>query len=146
MLALRSNDRALTRWSDDFDRLFGRFVRGLDAFPEVAKFAPALDVREHDEKYEVLVELPGVDMKDIDITVDGNTLMVTGQKQESKEHKDQRYCYNERSYGSFRRVLSLPENVKEEDIKAQICKGVLSITLPKSQKATPRKITVSETN
>lgn len=145
MLALRNNNKGLTRWGDDFDRLFGRFMRGLDTFPDVSKFAPAIDVTEHDDRYDVLVELPGVDMKDIDITVHGNTLTVSGEKRETKETKEDKYSYSERYYGSFRRDLTLPDNIKEEDIKAEICKGVLNITLPKSEKATPRKITVKET-
>lgn len=143
MLALRNN-KGLTRWGDDFDRLFGRFMRGLDTFPDTANFAPAIDVSEEDDRYEVLAELPGVSMKDIDITVHGNTLTISGEKKEVKERKQDKYNYTERFYGSFRRDLTLPENIKVDDIKAEVRDGVLKVCLPKTEKAVPRKIEVKE--
>jgi HSP20 family protein len=145
MLALRNNNnRSMSRWGDDFDRLFGRFVRGLDTFDDVRRFAPAIDIAEHDDKFEVLAELPGVGMKDIDITVNGNTLTISGEKKETTEKKEDKYSYTERYYGSFRRDLTLPENIDVDKIKAEINGGVLKISIPKTEKATPKKIDVKE--
>lgn len=143
MLALRNN-KGVTRWGDDFDRLFGRFMRGLDTYQDTSNFAPAIDINEHDDRYEVLAELPGVAMKDIDITVNGNTLTISGEKRETKETKEDKYSYTERFYGSFRRDLTMPENIKTEDIKAEVSNGVLKVCLPKTEKATPKKIEVKE--
>lgn len=144
MLALRNNNRSMSRWGDDFENLFGRFLKGFDGIDDVRRFAPAIDITEHDDKFEVLAELPGVGMKDIDITVNGNTLTISGEKKETKEKKEDKYSYTERYYGSFRRDLTLPDNINVDDIKAEINSGVLKVSLPKSEKATPKKIDVKE--
>jgi HSP20 family protein len=144
MLALRNNNKSMSRWGDDFDRLFGRFMRGLDTFDDVRKFAPAIDIEEHDDKFEVLAELPGVDMKDIDITVNNNMLTISGEKRESKDKKDDKYSYTERYYGSFRRDLTLPDHIDVDKIDAQVSGGILKISLPKTEKAAPKKISVKE--
>jgi HSP20 family protein len=144
MLALRNNNKSMSRWGDDFDRLFGRFMRGLDTFDDVRKFAPAIDIQEHDDKFEVLAELPGVDMKDIDITVNNNMLTISGEKRESKDKKDDKYSYTERYYGSFRRDLTLPDHIDVDKIDAQVSGGILKISLPKTEKAAPKKISVKE--
>jgi HSP20 family protein len=144
MLALRNNNKSMSRWGDDFDRLFGRFMRGLDTFDDARRFAPAIDIEEHDDKFEVLAELPGVGMKDIDITVHGNTLTISGEKKETKEKKEDKYSYTERYYGSFRRDLTLPDNIDVDKIDAEMSSGILKISLPKSEKATPKKIDVKE--
>jgi HSP20 family protein len=144
MLALRNNNKSMSRWGDDFDRLFGRFMRGLDTFDDVRKFAPAIDIEEHDDKFEVLAELPGVDMKDIDTTVNNNMLTISGEKRESKDKKDDKYSYTERYYGSFRRDLTLPDHIDVDKIDAQVSGGILKISLPKTEKAAPKKISVKE--
>ncbi|MFI4910641.1 MAG: Hsp20/alpha crystallin family protein [Sedimentisphaeraceae bacterium JB056] len=145
MLALRNNNnRSMSRWGDDFDRLFGRFMRGLDTFDDARRFAPAIDIEERDNQFEVLAELPGVGMKDIDITVNNNTLSISGEKKETTEKKEDKYNYTERYYGSFRRDLTLPENIDVDNISAEMSNGVLKVILPKTEKATPRKIDVKE--
>lgn len=144
MLARRTTNPLTSRWGDDFDRLFGRFMRGLDTFDDTRQFAPAIDIEEKDDKFELTAELPGVDMKDIDITVSNNTLTLSGEKKETSEKKEEGNNYTERFYGSFRRDLTLPDNIDSEKISAEVNSGVLRVTLPKSEKAAPRKIEVKE--
>lgn len=134
--------------------MFNRFSKRF-SFPSREPFwtndaeltAPAVDLTEDDKTYKVTAELPGMDEKDIDVTVSGGALVIKGEKKEEKEEKDKNYYLSERSYGSFRRSFSLPEGVDQDKITANFAKGVLTVTLPKTadaQKA-QKKIEVKAT-
>jgi HSP20 family protein len=97
--------------------------------------APAIDIAEKDRSYEVTAELPGLDEKDIDVTVSDNVLIVKGEKTEEKEEKEKNYYLSERRYGSFQRSFELPAGVDAGKIEAQFAKGVLTVTLPKTAEA-----------
>lgn len=138
----------------EMDRMFNRFSKRF-SFPSREPFwtndaeltAPAVDLTEDDKTYKVTAELPGMDEKDIDVTVSGGALVIKGEKKEEKEEKDKNYYLSERSYGSFRRSFSLPEGVDQDKITANFAKGVLTVTLPKTadaQKA-QKKIEVKAT-
>lgn len=126
----------------EMDRLFDRFAKGF-GFPSFEPFStsevdvalPAVDLTEDDKAYKVTAELPGIDEKDIDVTVSGGMLVVKGEKKQEKEEKDKNYYLSERSYGSFQRSFTLPEGVDEDKITANFSKGVLTVLLPKSADA-----------
>jgi HSP20 family protein len=92
-----------------------------------------------DDHFYVEVELPGVSDGDMDITVHNGTLSIRGER---KPEEGRRYLYNGRSYGRFERVITLPEAVNTDDVQATLKDGILSLTLPKSPEAKPRKITL----
>jgi HSP20 family protein len=79
--------------------------------------------------------LPGIQEKDLAVTVAGDTLVIRGEKRQEHEQKDKNYHYSERSYGSFRRAFVLPDGVDREKISADLSKGVLTVTLPKTAEA-----------
>ena len=108
-----------------------------------AGFSPAIDVSETDSTYQVNVELPGVDPKELEISLENNELTVRGEKKESQEPKEANFHRVERHYGSFQRTFCLPAEVNAEQIKADHRNGVLTITIPKAEKARPKKISVS---
>ena len=97
---------------------------------------------ENDNAYIVTAELPGIDPKDIDISLEGNVLTLRGEKKEESEKKDKNYHRVERRYGSFVRSLTLPAEVNADKIEADYRNGLLEVTLPKSETVKPKKITV----
>lgn len=120
-----------------FDRTFKEFgfERPLLSRMSNGILKPTLDLGATDKEYTVTVEIPGVDEKDLRLEVDNNTMTIRGEKKQEKEEKDKNYYRQERFYGSFQRVLSLPEDADQDGIKATFTQGVLMVTLPR--KATP---------
>lgn len=130
----------LGSFRDEMNKLFDRFTKrgatvGMD-------WMPPLDVSETNENIIVKAEVPGIEPKNIDISISGNNLMIRGEKQAEKEEKGKNYHFVERSYGSFSRSVVLPASVKFEQAKAEYKKGILEITLPKSEKSKAKKISV----
>lgn len=127
----------------DMDRLFDRFgsgfgfpswPRGMFESSETVSVA-AVDLAETDKAYTVTAELPGMDEKDIDVSINGDMLVIKGEKRQEKEEKDKNYYLSERSYGQFQRSFSLPTGIDRDKIAAEFAKGVLTLTLPKSAEA-----------
>jgi HSP20 family protein len=83
----------------------------------------------------ISAELPGIDAKDIDVSVSGDTLVLKGEKRQEKEENDKNYHFSERAYGSFQRSFQLPSSVDRDKVAVDFSKGVLTITLPKTAKA-----------
>lgn len=139
-------DRAFDQMWSNFGR-HSPFQEGGSLLPEFNTsgfLKPSLDIKETNNAFEISVEIPGVEEKDIELSLDGDTLTIKGEKhQEKKEEKDN-YHRVERAYGSFQRLLSLPENANGDEIKASFKNGLLLITLPKSEPAKPagRKIEI----
>lgn len=131
---------SFTSLKDEMDKLFDEFWRKRPFFE--TGWSPELDVAETSENIIVKVEVPGLDPKDIDISITGGTLTLKGEKREEKEEKDKYYHRVERRYGSFMRTVDLPESVDTEKVKAECKNGILEIILPKVEKAKPKKITV----
>jgi HSP20 family protein len=142
----------------EVDRLFDEFDGGCwrspfrSPFFDLAPFrraeatfsAPAVDVSETDNAYEITAEMPGMDEKNVEVKVANGVLTIKGEKQEDKEEKNKDYYMRERSFGSFERNFQVPEGVETDRIEANFKNGVLSVILPKSaaaQKA-EKKITV----
>jgi len=128
----------------EIDRLFEDFSRGFPTLPGngAAGLMPSMDVTETDKEIEVTAELPGLEEKDVQINLADNLLTIRGEKKAEKEQKDKNYRLVERSYGSFERMLELPEGVTPDAIKANITKGVLKVTIPKPAPAQAKKIEV----
>ncbi|HUT29297.1 MAG TPA: Hsp20/alpha crystallin family protein [Sedimentisphaerales bacterium] len=126
----------------DMDDLFNAFFGGWPTYEH--KLWPAIDVAEDDNAIVVKAEVPGCKPDDIDVSVHGNTLTISGEKKHEQEKKEKGYYHVERSYGSFRRDLNLPNDVDPAKIEATCKDGVLSVTLPKAERAKPTKIKIKE--
>jgi HSP20 family protein len=138
----KSRNNGLATLHHEMDDLFDSFFRGLDRPFAGYKTWPAIDVAEEDNAIVVRAEVPGCKAEDIDISVFGNRLTISGEKKLTEEKKEKGYYHVESSYGSFRRELTLPTDVDQEKIDA-VCKdGVLSITLPKAEKSKAVKVKV----
>ena len=94
-------------------------------------FSPQADAGSTDKAYEIELELPGVDEKDIEVTVDDNVLTVKGEKRSQHEKKGKTYYFSERTYGAFQRSFRLAGDVDADHIDAAFNKGILTIRLPK---------------
>jgi len=97
--------------------------------------APAVDITQSDKGYDVTVELPGMDEKNIEVKVTKGSLTIKGEKQEEKEEKKKDYYLHERHFGSFERSFAMPDGVDVDKIEASFKKGVLTVTLPKKPEA-----------
>jgi HSP20 family protein len=132
--------------SDRIQRLLNETLGGTDwqyRDSAAASWVPAVDVFEEADSIRINAELPGVKPEDIDISVEGNLLTIRGTKQQETEEKTERVHRYERMYGAFERSFTLPASVDPQNIKASYDNGVLTVTLPKSEKAKPRRIEVS---
>lgn len=135
--------RAMDRFFDE--PMFGS--RGLFDFPrlsrELGTFVPAVDVTEDENEIVVRAELPGIDPDKVEVSISGNSLLLSGQKEESHEDRGKDYYRSERSFGSFRRRIDLPESVDADRITAEYDSGVLSVRAPKRQGAGSKRIPIS---
>jgi HSP20 family protein len=112
-------------------------------FDEDTTWIPAFDIAEKEEEYLITAELPGMDMKDIDITFTDGLLTVKGEKKQEKEDKGKDYHRIERRYGSFQRSFRVPEKVDTNKIEASYKDGILKLVLPKAEESRAQKIKVS---
>ena len=121
-----STERHENLWSSLIDPLrdFGQTVSSF--------FSPTAEASDSKESYEINLELPGVTEDDIDISLEGDMLIITGEKKVEREEKEKDYYFSERRYGKFQRSFRIPANSKSKDIKAQFADGVLTLTIPKS--------------
>lgn len=134
--------RALMPWmgatslGKEMDRLFDRFSEPVwPEMPALGDWAPTLDISENKDAVTVKAELPGVEHKDIAVSVQDGVLTIKGEKQAEKEEKDKRYHRVERSYGAFYRSVRLPAAVEAGKVTAAFKDGVVTITLPKAPEA-----------
>ena len=150
----RTPGRATDSWRsfrDEMDRVFDRFS-GAFGMPALRRMfdwepapryessfafaAPSVDVAEDDKAFKITAELPGLEAKEVEISLSGDVLVLKGEKKEEKEQKDKNYYMSERSYGLFERAFALPDGIDRDKIAADLVKGVLTITLPKTAEAT----------
>jgi HSP20 family protein len=141
---IHRNRNELGSFRNQMDDLFEGFFRGLDRplsfFTERAW--PAIDVAEKDDAVVVRAEVPGCTPEDIEISVYGNTLTLSGEKKESHEDTRDGYYHLESTCGSFRREIPMPAEVDPDKIEAVVKDGVLSVTLPKAEKSKAVKVKV----
>lgn len=105
-------------------------------------FSPALDVVEHGDRFEVLCDVPGVDLKDIETSISGNVLTIKGDRGESGATENGNLYRTDRRTGKFQRTVQLPLPVNPGQAEASLKNGVLQIVLPKQEELMPRQITV----
>jgi len=143
MIPYRKTDRSdLARLHRDMDDLFNAFFGSWPSLGFERAVWPAVDVSEDEEAIVVKAEVPGCKADDIDISVHGNTMTISGEKKQEEEKKEKGYYHLERSYGSFRRDLHIPAGVDPAKVEA-VCKdGVLTVTLPKAEKAKAVKVKI----
>jgi len=149
-LILRKNEiepRTNDVWGlqSDINRLFDAFMTPFEKTEIKNAVSPKLDIAELKDRYEIKAELPGMDEKDINLSVEDGLLTISGEKKAETEEKDKGYYLKECSYGSFSRSIRLPDNIADDKIAANFKKGVLVIDMPKTQQAQSkvRKINIS---
>lgn len=127
-----SVQQEMNRLFDEFRRDFGMRSNWLEP---ISEFHAKLDVKDMEDKIEVTAELPGVDAKDVHITINKGNLVLKGEKKSEKEESHKNYYKMERSYGSFCRVIPLPSEVQDDKVEATFKNGILKVTLPKDKEA-----------
>jgi HSP20 family protein len=125
----------------EIDRLFEDFAPAFGA-GRMAETKTHMDLAETKDGFELTVELPGMEEKDVSVTVSDGMLTVSGEKTFETENKDKRYHFVERGYGAFSRSLALPEGVMTDRISAALNKGVLKVVIPAAARTEPKKVEV----
>lgn len=147
---------ALTRWNPfrEMEELQRRMSTLFDWSPfrrstltdeeaiTLPEWAPLVDIAEDDKEYLLKVELPEVNRDDVKVTVEGDTLTISGERKAEKEEKGRKFHRVERYYGRFERSFTIPDDADADNVKAEFKDGVLRVHLPKSEKARPKQIEV----
>jgi HSP20 family protein len=139
----------------EVDRLFDDFTRGIGPANGGSMLMPTIDVTETEKEIEVTVDLPGLERKDVDISLESDVLTIRGEKKiepksnensgkDGKDAKEKTYHVAERSYGVFYRVIQLPPGIDPSKVQATMSKGVLRVTIPKPARSSAAKIEVKE--
>lgn len=128
----------LSRWSPFRDLLRGR--EGLAARP--GSLVPSVDVSEDDGHYVVTAEIPGAKKEDVHVEVHEGVLTIRGEKRSEREEKKEKRHYVERSYGSFTRSFTLPQNADPDRLEARFKDGVLTVTIGKTEESKPRTVDI----
>jgi HSP20 family protein len=128
--------RALLSWDP-----FGEMGH-VPIFTGRASFAPAFEVKETPDSYLVKADVPGIQDKNLDVSMTGNRLTVAGKREEEKEDRSEQFRTYERSFGSFSRSFSLPEGADTDKLEASLDHGVLTVTVPKKPEVQSKKIAV----
>src|SRR6266851_8088765 len=137
--------REFVTLQDRMNRLFRdpRGPEGQDESLTSTAFAPPVDVYEDEHNITLKIEVPGIDEKDIDVRIEGNTLTVHGERKIEKEEKEENFRRVERQYGEFTRSFTLPSSVDPGQVTAHYDKGILKINLAKKAEAKPKQIKVN---
>ncbi|HEY6074533.1 MAG TPA: Hsp20/alpha crystallin family protein [Anaerolineales bacterium] len=131
---------------DEFDRVLDRFWNTglLGPTPRVFEtmWQPSLDFSENDKEYIVRVEVPGIPKEDLEVNVDGRTLVVSGRRDFEREDKTEEYFYREREEGKFIRTVQLPGSVDQSKVAATYQDGIMTIRLPKTESSSKTRIQI----
>lgn len=136
--------RELERIQDEMNKLFNT---SFSQVPEETRrmeraWSPAIDIQEKENKIDIKADLPGVKKEDVNVSVEDDTLLIEGKREEKKDLEEEGYRRRERFYGNFCRELGLPSSVDRENIKASYKDGVLELTLPKKEEAKRKQIDI----
>ena len=127
----------------EVNRLFDTFLgRPMAAAPATRAWLPAVDMHESKDDLVLTVEVPGVNEKDVTVSITGDLLSIKGERRATEQAKDHQYLHVERAYGQFERLIQLPMAVQGDKVKATYRDGVLQVTLPKAEELKPREITI----
>lgn len=143
LIPWRPFGEGLSEFHTEMDKLRNRFMSGLPfsrTFTE--EWSPFMDILETKDKLIVKAELPGLEAKDVNVSVSGDLLTIKGEKEKEEEEKGEHYHCVERSYGSFQRSFRLPTSVQGDKVEATFDKGVLKVTLPKVEEAKKKEIEI----
>ena len=137
--------RELGTFQSDVNRFFNSFFDTPTSAhgTAVRRWVPATDLVETETDFVLRADLPGLSESDVNIEFDDNVLTISGERKSEQEERKAGYYRVERSFGSFRRTLALPEGVDGESIRATFDKGVLEVTVPKPAQRAPRKVQIS---
>lgn len=150
-LPVRRSGSLFRRERDPFQRM--QELLGLDPLEAMgqllggregaeAAFVPAFDVKETKDAFIFKADMPGVEEKDLEITITGDRLVVSGKREAERREGNERFFTYERSFGTFSRAFTLPEGVDSEHVQADLKGGVLSMVLPKKPEVQPKRISV----
>jgi HSP20 family protein len=139
---LRSAQEEMAQMSPMLAHALGLHARQGGGRATTTAWAPALDISERKDAYLVMVELPGVEVDDLEITLEDGLLTIQGERQFAHDSSEQQFHRVERSYGAFRRSITLPDHVMGDGIEATVDNGVLQILVPKMEQSTPKRIQV----
>lgn len=146
--------RVISRWDPfedirrmqrEMDRVFDRFLGGEAMTVEHGFWVPSIESYTKDGNLVYRCELPGIDPKDLDVSVTDREIVIKGERNESKEAKRENYLSREIAYGAFERHFALPEGAKIDDLKAKFSNGILEITVPAPAIAKARKVEIETT-
>ena len=140
-------DGGIRRFRDEMELLFDSFFgssptseRGFP--PTTGAWAPEIEVLEGDKEITVRAEIPGLDVKDVEVSISGNRLTLSGEKKEESEDRKGGYYHSERRYGYFHRTIELPAGTKADQVTAEVDKGVLTLKIPKAETAGVKRIPI----
>src|SRR5580698_5244585 len=134
----------MPRLQEEINRLFGN-TRETDSSSATANWVPPVDIHEYADRFELYVDLPGIDPSEVELTLDGGVLTLSGDRREqlmAKNSEDLQGRRIERGHGHFHRRFVLPDTVDGEKVNATGKNGVLTVTIPKQAKAMPRRIQI----
>lgn len=132
----------MRKFTDEMDTMFTKVPVGGNG---VTAWMPAIEVKQKEGKLLITAELPGIKKEDVKVHIDGDTLVVEGERKEEKEEKREGFFHSERSYGKFYRSILLPEGAKADLIAAQVNNGILEVTVPLAEvKTKVKEIPISE--
>ena len=143
--------RTMKRWDPfeemrsmqhEMDRLFDRFLGTGVPSERTMAWVPSVESFIKDNNLVFKAELPGIDQKDLDVSISDRELIIKGERKAEKDAKEENYTFHEINYGSFERRFVLPEGVKTEELKAKFANGILEITVPAPAIAKARKIEI----
>ncbi|MCH8473856.1 MAG: Hsp20/alpha crystallin family protein [Opitutales bacterium] len=145
-MILRTNKPTLNRWSplgseSPFHRLFDEMFERFDPNFQSEVF-PALNISTNDEVMTVTAELPGLAAEDFEISVEGDTLTLKGERKAPEPKDEDTWHRKERRYGKFTRIVELPYSVDTEKVEARLQNGLLHLTLPRAEAEKPRRIAI----
>ena len=127
---------------NEVERVFRDMLGTVDSPATAGAFAPALDVEETEDEFNLVVELPGVAPEDVDITLEENVLTISGERSFYDEKTENTFRRVERAYGRFHRAVRLPDRVAGDRVEAHYADGLLTVTVPKAEESKPRRIEV----
>jgi HSP20 family protein len=134
----------MPRLQEEINRLFDN-TRETESSSATANWVPSVDIHEYTNRFELYVDLPGIEPADVELTLDGGVLTLSGVRHEqsiTKSAEDLQVRRTERGYGHFHRRFVLPDTVDAEKVNATGKNGVLTVTIPKQPKAMPRRIQI----
>jgi HSP20 family protein len=142
LIPWRDPVKSLEAFRREMDRLFDKFFEVMPFSDQ--EFVPSVDISETDQDIIVQAEIPGINPKDLDISLNGRLLTIKGEKKSEHEEKKENYHKIERKYGAFSRTLELPADVDPDKVEAVYKDGVLKITLPKTESGKKIEVKTSE--